>query len=71
MTGNAALLAYDFLHTRPSLCLTLRGSNLISGQINCLTQRFAWLEMRHTRRRNFHWSAAARVTAHPRGTVDD
>jgi hypothetical protein len=62
---------YVSLQTRHSFCLTLSGSNLISRQIDCLTQRFAWLEMRHPRRRNFHWSATARVTAPPRGTMDN
>ena len=70
-TPVAALLAYDFLHTRPSFGLTLCGCDLFSGLIDCLTQRFAWLEIRYTRRRNFHWSATARVTANPRGSVDD
>ena len=35
---------YVSLQTRPSFTLTLCGSNLFTGQIDSLTQRFAWLE---------------------------
>jgi hypothetical protein len=40
----AAMRVYVSLQTRPSFTLTLCGSNLFTGQIDSLTQRFAWLE---------------------------
>jgi hypothetical protein len=46
MTATAALLTYDFLHTRPSFRLTLCVCNLINGQIDSLPQRFAWSKKR-------------------------